>query len=648
MKMPTTTRTTVIARSRARALVLSAGLVAGLVALPCVVGRRVEASTSVPAAAVVCPGPTYTVLSGDYWIRIATKNGVTLAAVLAANHAVATTVIHPGQIVCLPASAVTTTAAVPTTVNAPGPVVILPGGVLPIKQFPVQGLCWFSDSWGAPRSGGRRHEGVDLITKMGQKIYAVDDGVLTKRYIDAPGSLSGNGWRLTRADGTYFFYAHLSAFADGLMVGSPVVAGQIIGLVGMTGAAGTPHLHFEVHPGGGAPINPTPTVTAVNGCKITAIPAQPAAVAPVPTTTVAPATTIPATTIPATTTTTVASLPPLAPTANSRWTFIAPQTVLDTNGAPMTAGAVRTVAITGARGSLAGVPAVLVRLVARSSMMSGHLKLYACGAAVPEASALNYVPDRVNATVLPVPTGPAGVCVAASSSVDVRIEVLAYASSTGVGLQPMDSNRALDTRLATPLAAGAPITLPTTRLGVPASATAVTVSVTLLTPTAPGSISVGPCGGTPWTLAYGSAPSQMIGGVVRVNGAGLCLSSTTTVHVVVDVTGVWVGAQPLVALPAMRLFDSRLSEAISSTDRRVPLTLPAGTTRAQLSIVVIGSPSSGAVYAWNCNRPRPVASVASSIGPPTSVTVTMDVTGGAICLASSRNVQVVIDVFAVG
>ena len=645
MKMPTTTRTTVSTRSaRARALVWSGALVAGLAAVPFVAGRRVEASTSVPAAAVVCTGPTYTVLSGDYWIRIASKNGVTLAAVLAANKAVATTVIHPGQIVCLPASAVTTTVAAPTSAPVSGPVVTLPGGVLAIKQFPVQGLCWFSDSWGAPRSGGRRHEGVDMITKTGQKIYAADDGVLTKQYIDAPGSLSGNGWRLTRADGTYFFYAHLSAFADGLKVGTPVVAGQIIGLVGMTGAAGTPHLHFEVHPGGGAPINPTPTVTAVNGCKITAIPAQPAAVAPVSTTTAAPTTTVAATT----TTTTVASLPALAATANSRWTFIAPQTVLNTNGARMTAGAVRTVPITGARGALAGAPAVLVRVVARSSMMSGHLKLYACGAAAPEASALNYVPDRVNATVLPVPTGPAGVCVAASSSVDVRIEVLAYASSTGVGLQPMDSNRALDTRLATPLTAGAPITLSAARLGVPASATAVTVSVTLLTPNAPGSVSMGPCGGTPWTLAYGSATSQMIGGVVRINGAGLCLSSTRTVQVVVDVTGVWVGDQPLVAIPAMRLFDSRLSEAISSTDRRVPLTLPAGTTRAQLSIVVIGSPSSGAVYAWNCSRQRPVASVASSIGPPTSVTVTMDVTGGAICLASTKDVHVVIDVFAVG
>jgi len=130
-------------------------------------------------------------------------------------------------------------------------------------------MCGFSDSWHADRSGGRLHLGVDIIAKEGKLLYAVADGTITKTYIDRPGSLAGNGIRLTKEDGTYFFYAHLSAFADGIEVGTEVAAGQVIGYVGNTGNSGTPHLHFEVHPDGGAAVNPYPIVKAIDGCAVT-------------------------------------------------------------------------------------------------------------------------------------------------------------------------------------------------------------------------------------------------------------------------------------------------------------------------------------------------------------------------------------------
>ncbi len=138
-----------------------------------------------------------------------------------------------------------------------------------ISVFPVQGRCAYGDSWGYTRSGGRTHLGVDIIAKSGKLLYAVESGRITKVYYDYPGSLAGNGLRLTRADGTYYFYAHLAGFADGIGNGSKVKAGQILGTVGATGNAGTAHLHFEVHPGGGAAVNPYPVVKAVDGCSIT-------------------------------------------------------------------------------------------------------------------------------------------------------------------------------------------------------------------------------------------------------------------------------------------------------------------------------------------------------------------------------------------
>ena len=138
-----------------------------------------------------------------------------------------------------------------------------------ISVFPVQGVCGFTDTWHDARSGGRLHLGVDVIAAKGKLLYAVADGTITKMYWDAPGTLAGNGLRLTMDDGTYFFYAHLDSFADGIAEGTEVTAGQVIGTVGATGNAGADHLHFEVHPGGGAAVNPYPIVKAVDSCHLT-------------------------------------------------------------------------------------------------------------------------------------------------------------------------------------------------------------------------------------------------------------------------------------------------------------------------------------------------------------------------------------------
>ena len=138
-----------------------------------------------------------------------------------------------------------------------------------IDVFPVQGRCGFSDTWHAERSGGRLHLGVDIIAAEGNLVYAVTDGVITKVYEDRPGSLSGNGIRLTAEDGTYFFYAHFTHVAEGIVEGAEVRAGQVVGYIGSTGNSGTPHLHLEIHPQGGAAINPYPIVKAVDACHVT-------------------------------------------------------------------------------------------------------------------------------------------------------------------------------------------------------------------------------------------------------------------------------------------------------------------------------------------------------------------------------------------
>ncbi|MFZ9628593.1 MAG: M23 family metallopeptidase, partial [Ilumatobacteraceae bacterium] len=138
------------------------------------------------------------------------------------------------------------------------------GGDGPV--FPTRPTCTFSDTFGAPRPNGRTHEGVDIMAPQGAPVYAMYPGTITKITRAEGGSIAGNAVRVSRADGSYVFYAHLDTFSTAAVVGTTVTAGEVLGTVGRTGNASTPHLHLELHPGGGAAINPYPVVRTLVTC----------------------------------------------------------------------------------------------------------------------------------------------------------------------------------------------------------------------------------------------------------------------------------------------------------------------------------------------------------------------------------------------
>ncbi|MEA3503408.1 MAG: peptidoglycan DD-metalloendopeptidase family protein [Actinomycetota bacterium] len=133
----------------------------------------------------------------------------------------------------------------------------LPPTATPGFYCPVQGGASFIDSWGFPRSGGRRHKGVDMFNSRNTPLIAVVDG----RIKFSSNSLGGRSTHLYAADGTVYYYTHLEAHPSNISSGQNVKAGTVVGYLGNSGNARytSPHLHFEIRPGGVA-VNPYPTV----------------------------------------------------------------------------------------------------------------------------------------------------------------------------------------------------------------------------------------------------------------------------------------------------------------------------------------------------------------------------------------------------
>jgi peptidoglycan LD-endopeptidase LytH len=124
--------------------------------------------------------------------------------------------------------------------------------------MPVEGVAHrqVADTWGGPRSGGRKHQGQDIFAKRGTRIYSATDGYVIRV---GENQLGGNTVFVMGSGGRSYYYAHLDKYAEGLSVGQHVTPETVLGYVGDTGnAKGTPpHLHFGVYTSGGA-LNPLP------------------------------------------------------------------------------------------------------------------------------------------------------------------------------------------------------------------------------------------------------------------------------------------------------------------------------------------------------------------------------------------------------
>ncbi len=137
----------------------------------------------------------------------------------------------------------------PKAMSAPAPEFI---------RVPVQGIKTkhIANTFGGPRSNGRKHEGTDIFAAIGTPVLAAAEGMVVQV---GTNNLGGQVVMVWGYGDRYYYYAHLSKFAN-IQVGDMVKAGDVVGYVGLTGNAfGTPpHLHFGVYTSDWQAINPWP------------------------------------------------------------------------------------------------------------------------------------------------------------------------------------------------------------------------------------------------------------------------------------------------------------------------------------------------------------------------------------------------------
>jgi murein DD-endopeptidase MepM/ murein hydrolase activator NlpD len=100
---------------------------------------------------------------------------------------------------------------------------------------------------------GRLHAGEDFAAPVGTNLVSMSTGTVT---FAGQESGYGNLVKIRYWDGTVSFYGHMSRIS--VSEGEGVEPGQVVGKSGNTGESTGPHLHLEIHPDGGAAVNPLP------------------------------------------------------------------------------------------------------------------------------------------------------------------------------------------------------------------------------------------------------------------------------------------------------------------------------------------------------------------------------------------------------
>lgn len=355
------------------------------------------------------------------------------------------------------------------------------------------------------------------------------------------------------------------------------------------------------------------------------------------------------------------------------YTAAAPQRILDTRiglGASVVrvpAGGVLTLTVAGAAGVPANATAVAINLTVVDPCGAGFVTAYPCGSARPTASNVNVVAHTPSSNLAVVGVGTGGaVCLSPSVGAQLVVDLQGWFGPSGSRFVAVSPRRVLDTRTGeggtVRLTAGQEVAFST---GVPVSASAAALNLTVTGASGNGYLTAYPCGTTPPTTSnVNYLAGQTIAGMALVPvgaGGSVCLRSFVGADVIADLAG-WfspagTGLDPVVPV---RLADTRAAGIAGTPAKLLPgqrlvldvagIDAAASPTRAAiLNLTAVTPTGSGYLRAWPCAAGEPNTSnlnfTAGQVVPNLAA-VAADA-GGTVCVTTSVPTDVVVDAFGV-
>lgn len=321
------------------------------------------------------------------------------------------------------------------------------------------------------------------------------------------------------------------------------------------------------------------------------------------------------------------------------------------------AGSTTEVAVAG----LGGVPddarAVVLNLAAVKPASGGYITAYPCGGEQPVTSSLNYLTDTNTSGAVVAKVGDNGaVCLFSFADTELVVDVNGYVPRVSdVGSLP--PARVFDSRESVILAADSVTAVEVTdRLGVPADAAGVIITIAVTKTAGRGYITAFPCGSeqpTTAVLTYEASSTASNAAVARVgDGGAVCFYTQREAHLIVDVTGFLPATTKVEPVPPARLLDTRGDDGRREPGTTTELVVtsrggvPDVASGVVLNVTAVNPSGTGYVTVFPCGDEVPLAAnltYAQSVNSPNAV-VAKVADDGTVCFFTSAEIDLVVDV----